>query len=46
MLRNNVTTLVGRDGKRLRIGDFRVLFTETADSIVIEEIGPRGDIYK
>jgi mRNA interferase RelE/StbE len=44
-LRNNVTVLVGRDGKRLRVGDFRVLFTETADSIIVEGIGPRGGIY-
>jgi mRNA interferase RelE/StbE len=43
---NNVTELVGREGKRLRVGDFRVLFTETVDTIFIDEIGPRGDIYK
>jgi mRNA interferase RelE/StbE len=44
-LRNNVTVLVGRDGKRLRVGDFRVLFNETADSIIVEDVGPRGGIY-
>ena len=44
-LANNVTELVGREGKRLRIGDFRVLFTETADTIFVDEIGPRGEIY-
>ena len=44
-LTNNVTELVGRDGKRLRLGDFRVLFTETPDSIIVENLGPRGDVY-
>jgi mRNA interferase RelE/StbE len=44
-LANNITVLVGRDGKRLRVGDFRVLFTETEDRILIEDIGPRGEIY-
>ena len=44
-LSNNVTELVGREGKRLRIGDFRVLFTETVDTIFVDEIGPRGEIY-
>jgi mRNA interferase RelE/StbE len=44
-LANNVTELVGRDGKRLRVGDFRVLFIETADTIYVEEIGPRGEVY-
>jgi mRNA interferase RelE/StbE len=44
-LANNVTELVGRNGKRLRVGDFRVLFTETADAIYIDEIGPRGEVY-
>ena len=44
-LANNVTELVGIDGKRLRIGDFRVLFSETEEAIFIEDIGPRGAIY-
>lgn len=43
-LRNNVSVLVGRDGKRLRVGDFRVLFCETADSIIVEDVGSRGGI--
>lgn len=34
-LANRVTPLIGRDGKRLRVGEFRVLFTETADTIII-----------
>jgi mRNA interferase RelE/StbE len=30
---NNVKALVGVDAKRLRVGDFRVIFTETTDTI-------------
>jgi mRNA interferase RelE/StbE len=43
---NNVTPLVGVDAKRLRIGDFRVIFTETNDTITVLDIGPRGNIYE
>ena len=42
---NLVTPLRGRAGKRMRIGDFRVLFEETATEIVVTDIGPRGSIY-
>ena len=42
---NNVKALVGVDAKRLRVGDFRVIFTETTDTITILDIGPRGGIY-
>jgi mRNA interferase RelE/StbE len=31
---------------RLRIGDWRVLFTMIADRITVEDILPRGDAYK
>jgi mRNA interferase RelE/StbE len=41
---NNVKPLVGVDAKRLRVGDFRVIFTETTDTIL--DIGPRGGIYE
>jgi mRNA interferase RelE/StbE len=30
---------------RLRIGDWRVLFTMIADRITVEDILPRGDAY-
>jgi len=43
---NNVRRLVGVDAKRLRIGDFRVIFTETNDTITVLDIGPRGGIYE
>jgi mRNA interferase RelE/StbE len=42
---NNVTRLVGVEAKRLRVGDFRVIFTETEDALVVLAIGPRGGIY-
>ena len=45
-LANQVTELRGGQGKRLRVGDFRVLFEETATEIVVSDIGPRGAIYK
>ncbi len=43
---NNVRSLAGVDAKRLRVGDFRVIFTETADTIAVLDIGPRGGIYE
>ena len=42
----NVTQLVGSSAKRLRVGDFRVIFEETADTITVTAIGPRGSIYE
>ena len=42
---NNVTQLVGVDAKRLRVGDFRVIFSESETEILILAIGPRGEIY-
>jgi len=41
----NVKALVGIEQKRLRVQAFRILFTETADTITIHDIGPRGGIY-
>lgn len=42
---NNVTQLVGSDVKRLRVGDFRAIFDETADTITVTKVGPRGGVY-
>lgn len=42
---NNVKKLQGRDGYRLRVGDWRVIFDEDGNVIAILEIGPRGGIY-
>jgi mRNA interferase RelE/StbE len=44
-LANVVTQLVGGDDKRLRVGDFRVIFHETATEIIVLDIGSRGSIY-
>lgn len=44
-LANMVTEMVGKDYMRLRVGDFRVLFRETATEVVVLDIGPRGSIY-
>ena len=41
----NVTTLKGRAGKRLRVGDWRVIFEETNSAIEVLAIGPRGSVY-
>jgi len=43
-LSNMVKTLTTGD-RRLRVGDFRVIFRETETAIDILDIGPRGGIY-
>ena len=42
---NNVTQLVGSTARRMRVADFRVIFEETEDSLLVTRIGPRGGIY-
>ena len=44
---NNVTRLQGRDGYRLRIGDWRVIYELHDDRLELWalEVGPRGGIY-
>lgn len=44
-LANNVITLQGRDGIRLRVGDWRVIMDDGVVLAVLE-IGPRGKIYE
>lgn len=44
-LANNVTKLQGRDGYRLRVNDWRVIFDEDGTVLAILAIGPRGGIY-
>lgn len=41
----NVTQLVGSNAKRLREGDFRVIFVETENEIVVTKVAPRGEVY-
>lgn len=42
---NNVKALKGRDGIRLRVGDWRVIMDERGTVLAVLEIGPRGGIY-
>jgi mRNA interferase RelE/StbE len=43
----DVKGLVGRGGaRRIRIGDFRAVFEETATGIIVTKIGHRRDIYE
>ena len=45
LLANNVTSLKGRRGIRLRVGDWRVIMDDGVVLAVLE-IGPRGGIYQ
>ena len=38
--------LQGKDGYRLRVGDFRVLFDNDGNIIYITKIDNRGQVYK
>ena len=42
----NVKRLTGRPGARLRVGDWRVIFVETATTIEVRAVGNRRDTYK
>jgi mRNA interferase RelE/StbE len=42
---NQVTSLVGRPEKRLRLGAWRIIFAETVTEIVVVKIAPRGKAY-
>jgi mRNA interferase RelE/StbE len=43
--KGNVKRLKGRQGSRLRIGDWRVIFYEEGGSIIIVGVGHRREIY-
>lgn len=46
-LANNVTALRGEPGVfRLRIGDWRVIFTEDLQVVAVIRIAPRGSAYE
>lgn len=45
-LANQVKALRGVKAKRLRVGDFRVIFEETETEIIVTDVGPRGSVYK
>ncbi|WP_085441204.1 type II toxin-antitoxin system RelE family toxin [Magnetofaba australis] len=42
---NNVKKLQGREGYRLRVGNWRVIFTQDGRVMAIHEIGARGGVY-
>ena len=42
----DVKKLQGRNGYRLRVGDFRVIFDRNGNVLYIERINNRGQIYK
>ena len=42
----DVKRLVGRGGLRLRDGDYRVIFEETATALSVVSVGHRGRVYR
>lgn len=42
---SNVKALQGREGIRLRVGDWRVIMRD-GEVLAVLEIGPRGSIYE
>ncbi|MCL2495064.1 MAG: type II toxin-antitoxin system RelE/ParE family toxin [Oscillospiraceae bacterium] len=42
----DITPLEGREGYRLRVGGYRVLFDIDENMIVVYNIAPRGQAYK
>ena len=46
-LANNIKALSGRPGEfRLRVGDWRVIMTDSGEVIAVIKIGPRGSVYE
>ena len=42
----DVKALSGQPGARLRVGDYRAVFVETAEMISVRAVGHRRDIYE
>jgi mRNA interferase RelE/StbE len=42
---NNLKSLKGREGIRLRVGDWRVIMDDQGNVLAVLDIGPRGGIY-
>ena len=42
---NNVKAFKGREGIRLRVGDWRVIMDDQGRVLAVIDIGPRGGIY-
>jgi mRNA interferase RelE/StbE len=43
---NNVTQLVGSSARRMRVGDFRVIFEQSETTLTVTKVGPRADVYE
>ena len=43
--KGDVKRLKGRGGARLRVGDWRVIFYEERDAIVVVAVGHRREVY-
>jgi mRNA interferase RelE/StbE len=43
--KGDIKRLHGRDGVRLRVGDWRVIFYETGEEIVVVAVGHRREVY-
>jgi mRNA interferase RelE/StbE len=43
--KGDVKRLRGRQGARLRVGDWRVIFYEADDEIVVVAVGHRREVY-
>ena len=42
----DIKSLTGRNDYRVRVGNYRILFSILPNRIVVLDIGPRGQIYK
>ena len=42
----DVKKMAGREGARLRVGDYRLIFTETESAIEVRAVGNRKDIHR
>jgi len=42
----DIKPMVGKDGYRLRVGNYRILFATQDNIIIVTDIGLRGQIYK
>lgn len=42
---NKIDHMKGMPGKRMRVGEYRIIFQETGTGIMVIKIGPRGGVY-
>ncbi len=46
LLANNVTALKGQDAFRLRVGDWRILYSLSSSQLIVHRVAPRGSAYR